>query len=152
MATPEELRDARKSYSVSLHAIIREHSNDNLQIFLLVEGKDSDYFRPRISSVFSGSDLKLHFKNIHGKSNLKNLYRSIRGNIELQNSRVCTFYDRDYEQDIAEISHDRSFITDVHSIENYYVTDNSFSSMIKSIFFADSINVEEDEAVLKICM
>lgn len=142
MTSLEGLRAARNSYTVALHGLLRDHGRDPYQLFLLVEGKDGDYYRPRVSSVFSGCRILTTFRNIQGKKNIKDLIRAIRRNADLREVRYAVFLDRDFEQDFNEMVDDCIFITCGYSIENYYTHQDVLQEVVRSALFADQIHLD----------
>ena len=148
MTSPNELRSARDSYAVVLRGIIREFEIDSSQVFMLFEGKDGEFYRPRIGMAFAGISARILYKNCKGKTNLKKLMRAIFGNNKIKCSRCLFFFDRDYEHDLAEISLSNCYITDGYSIENYYSSKEAVSAAIRGILFADAVHTEEEEELV----
>jgi hypothetical protein len=148
MVTPDSLRAARGSYAIALHGVIRDHSTDKSQVFILVEGKDSDYYRSRVAAVFATSDLKISYRNIKGKKNEKLLIKAIKGNASLSNIRYLAFFDRDYENDLAEITQPENYITPGYSIENLYTEGASVKEMVHGLLFADAVHADNDTDVV----
>ncbi|THF50770.1 DUF4435 domain-containing protein [Allorhizobium terrae] len=144
--TPESLRQSRKSYAVILQGIIREFSRDEDLFFFLVEGKDAPYYRPRINGKIPIASTKSAFKNCDGKKNLKELANAIRANSSLIRLQYFLFFDRDYENDAVQIEFGDAFVTSGYSIENYYTTAAAMSAAVRSLFFADAVHTEDDEA------
>jgi len=143
--TPETLRGKRNSYSVILQSLIREFNKNNNMYFFFLEGKDSAYYRPRISAVLAGKNGELSFKNCDGKKNVKDLATAIRLNTSLVKLQYLLFMDRDYEHDLDDISMEDTFLTEGYSVENYYTTINSVAASVKSLFFNDAVHAEDDE-------
>jgi hypothetical protein len=147
-ASPEELRSSRSSYAVVLRGIIKDLGADENPFFFLMEGKDADYYRPRIGSVFAGSRWKLHYRNCKGKKNMKPLLSAVLKNPVTQQARILFFFDRDYENDLHEIASDLSYVTDGYSIENHYSTRAAFSEICSAMFFYDIVSGENERQEL----
>lgn len=130
MITPEQLRSARESYSVVLRGIIRDIDKIPNAAFFLMEGKDGEYYRPRISSAMTGAGFSMQFRNCRGKKNLKPLLAAVLANDITKDKRILFFFDRDYEDDLIEITKDNCFVTDGYSIENYYTRKEDFCAII----------------------
>ncbi|WP_165356334.1 DUF4435 domain-containing protein [Sphingosinicella sp. BN140058] len=129
--------------------MLRDHSKDDNVVSVLVEGKDSDYFRPRMGAIFADLRLPLAYRNVRGKNNLKKLVRAVLGNVALERCKFAAFFDRDYEHDLAEILIPQAFVTDGYSIENYYTGVDSVRQSVRSLLFSDAAHSDDDDKVVE---
>lgn len=154
MKTPEELRKERFSYAIILRGLLRDIEKSPDSVFFLMEGKDGEYYRPRISALMAGFEFPSSFRNCHGKKNMKPLLIAVMSNDVTKGARILFFFDRDYENDLAEIEHHQCYVTDGYSIENHYTSVEAFSDIVSDAIFIDKINSDDDqsdlEAVIKI--
>ncbi|MBJ6121370.1 DUF4435 domain-containing protein [Sphingomonas sp. BT553] len=140
------MRSGRESYSVALYRIIKDFAKLPAKVFLLVEGKDADYYRPRASMILA--DLDLSFRNLKGKQNIKELINALLNNLSLKNLRFAVFYDRAYEADIAEITRSFAYVTDSYYIENYYIGSEAVGSAIASLLYDDAVHSDELDNII----
>jgi len=149
MLTPEDLRERRESYAVQLQSLIKDVVKYPNAAFFMMEGKDGDYYRPRIGAIMNAKEFSFHYRNFQGKDNLKNLLTSVKRNDSVNNSRILFFFDRDYEKDLNEISMTDCYVTDGYSVENNYTEISSVRSCLASIFFSDLFETKEDHDELE---
>lgn len=152
MITPESLRQSRESYAVILLGLVRDVEQISNAVFFMMEGKDSDYYRPRISAVFSGGAFVPQYRNCRGKKNMKHLLAAVRSNQAVNRARILFFFDRDYENDYQEIVGDECYVTDGYSVENHYTSRASAESCISSTFFSDVLDSDSDRQELKLLL
>ena len=149
MTSPESLRQGRNSYAVAFHGLLRDFQKDATQVFVLLEGKDADYYRLRIAAVCAGDNIKLSYRNLKGKKNEKLLITAIKGNKSCEQMRYMAFFDRDYEDDIAEIEQPENYVTPTYSIENLYTGVASVSEMIHALIFNDAVHDDNDVKIIE---
>ncbi|GJD76586.1 DUF4435 domain-containing protein [Methylobacterium goesingense] len=149
MTSPEALREGRNSYAVALHGLLRDFEKDAAQVFVLLEGKDADYYRLRISAVCVGNNIKLSYRNLKGKKNEKSLIKAMKGNKTCERMRYMAFFDRDYEDDIAEIEQPENYVTPTYAIENLYTGVDSVAEMIHALLFSDAVHDDDDVKIIE---
>lgn len=118
------------------HKFILEYSNFNNTIFYFVEGDDFCYYNPRVKKIINDKDIR-HYK-CGGKEQVLGVNRLIKNNkVNLSNdNKILYFVDRDYGINNEEISDD-IYITDLYSIENYYLNENTIKKILMDFFEID---------------
>lgn len=127
------LRENRDSYVRGLIDVIKKNqgNEDNRKIFCFVEGKDSAYYEPRVSTFIQNGE----FISSKGKEKLKELLGAIRRNRYLSSIRYIAFFDRDYEFDLDDILGDCNFVTSGYSLENKYIKYKTVRNIVRNWFF-----------------
>ncbi len=147
----DELRRARDSYAVVLRSILREHADDPNRIFCLIEGRDGAFYRPIVMHEFSAliDRHQVDFKNCSGKANVAETYKAIKSNISLNSILLIALVDRDFDEGLDDFDTRDTWVTERHSIENYYTSDRVFREIFKEVFMKDAINTESDKSLLR---
>ncbi|MBP7352563.1 MAG: DUF4435 domain-containing protein [Comamonas sp.] len=130
MITPASLRKAavhQNKYIVQMLNLLSRYTDEIIWIY---EGKDSQYYGSRISSIAGRSRIATIVAK--GKKNVIKLFEYADGNPDIDKKRLAFFVDRDFD---AEHPFDSSFyVTPCYSIENFYITDEAFSSILQNEF------------------
>lgn len=142
--TLDVLKDSLGEAAVIWEKYSRDSKIDNNRYFIFYEGKDRFYYDRRI---------RTYAKNFvqyeaRGKSNVLDLYNKIKQASEVEKDSLenkLFFIDKDYDHINSEVESD-IFRTTKYSIENYYVSENVISEILRAHF---GLN-REDENYQKI--
>lgn len=135
--TPEGLLShANTTVTTSLLRFMRKVSvyHEHV-IYCIVEGYDLPYYNVRIEAI---SGEKCEFIEANGKKNVIALYNIIKSRPEYSNLKQLYFVDQDY--DTNESIPDDIYITLGYSVENFYVSKNSYIKILEGIFHIDITN------------
>ena len=120
----------RKDFPHVLLDFNKRYGNPSRPILAVVEGKDEDYYRPRLAGFTHGK--AIHFIDADGKDNVIDLNSHLKKSSDAYDSdRYILFADKDYDDSEGD---DRLYITNRHSIENFYTCPDSFRSLIANKF------------------
>lgn len=107
---------------------------DNV-IYCVVEGYDLPYYNPRIEAI---SGRKCEFIQANGKRNVLDLHNIIKKRSEYSKLKLLYFVDRDY--DLNDSVPNDIYLTPGYSVENFYVSYDSFCKILEGIFHIDIAN------------
>ncbi|MCO7225999.1 DUF4435 domain-containing protein [Pleionea sp. CnH1-48] len=111
---------------------IRVRSKDSKVVVCIFEGEDEKYFSHRISEALA--PVKWYSINAGGRKNVLELYQVIISHPAYRESRFTCFIDRDYEYWYENPDPSRIYVTPCYSIENLYISEESFIKIISSEF------------------
>ncbi len=126
------MRQSRDSYSVAFMAFVKVHGEDSAILVCFFEGKDVQYFGPRLDMVAPG--LRWEHVSCGGKTAVKRLYELISGHAVYRDARVAFFLDRDYGLDDVPSDPDKIYCTPCYSVENLYATKEVFERVLQAEF------------------
>jgi hypothetical protein len=137
----------RKDYPYLLLEFNKRFGSPNAAAISVVEGDDESYYRPRVSAHLHDGE-EIDFVAGDGKANVMRLHAHIQANPGVyENAKYTFFVDRDY--DIAQKSGDKFYVTNVHSIENYYAGTRFLRNILRSRFgLGSSTDKTELETIL----
>ncbi len=135
----EMMKQMAFSPVVNLISVLKAHSYDKSAIICVFEGEDAKYYGSRIDSIISNKNRK----NVtcKGKSNLLALKKTVDNNINLKNVDILFFSDRDYDFD--DLTNDSIYFTPCHSVENFYVNEETFKKIICDEYGVCSVKDKE---------
>lgn len=135
--TPEELLShANEAVATPLiRFMYKVNVYNNNVIYCIVEGYDLPYYNVRIEAI---SGHKCEFIEANGKKNVIALYNIIKSRSEYSHLRQLYFVDRDYELN-NNIPND-IYITPGYSVENFYVSKDSYIKILEGIFHVNIMN------------
>ncbi|MEX0139349.1 DUF4435 domain-containing protein [Massilia sp. LMS1-1-1.1] len=121
----------------------KKYGNPMRPVLAVVEGKDEDYYRPRLSGLTRGCEI--NFIDANGKDNVIDLHEHLKISCDAYDvDRYVLFADRDYD---AIRTDARLYVTNRHSVENFYTCPESFKNLIANKF---NLNLEGREDELRI--
>lgn len=130
---PKDLLQKAQSSKVAFHKFVLLHRKYSTDLFCFFEGKDTQYYFPRINSVNEN-----HHPIICGnKKSVLETYNFIK--LKYKSFKTAFFVDSDF--DISE-EKGSLFYTCGYSIENYYCVETVFSKILKNEFFIDETNAQ----------
>lgn len=120
----------RKEFPHVLLSFNKRYGNPSQPILAVVEGKDEDYYRPRLAGLTQGKEI--YFIDADGKDNVVDMYNHLKKSVDVyEPSRYVLFADRDYDDIKGD---DRLYITSRHSVENFYTCPEAFKSLLSNKF------------------
>lgn len=144
MSYKDILIDSQKSAVAAYSKFLLQYNQFEDVVICFVEGKDIDYYYPRVSKRIS-STKDIIFYPCNGRKEVEKVCEMIKSNLSIRkNIKIMYFCDRDY--DLYEKKED-IFYTDYYSIENYYANRDFIEKIIKRVFH---INKYEED--YKICL
>ncbi|MGL5616201.1 MAG: DUF4435 domain-containing protein [Sarcina sp.] len=124
---------------------LKSNKKDDLEnnIFCFYEGKDAQYYLPRIRFV-DNNNCDIHEYHCGGKEKVLEVNKIIKEKCKIDNCKILFFVDKDFN-DNSYIESD-IYITPYYAIENFYIKDN----VIKDFLSAElQINMNGDENAKK---
>jgi len=140
---PKELiSKARNSPTVGFHKFVLLHSEFKTDLFCFFEGKDTQYYFPRIFEHYGEE----HHPIVCGNK------KTVMQTFELVSSKykhckTAFFIDNDYDDENDEL--EGVYKTPCYSIENLYCTENVLSRILKNEFMLNVLD-EEYISVMKL--
>lgn len=132
MSRLEEMRQSRESYSVAFMAFVKAYGEDSAVLVCFFEGKDVQYFGPRLDMVAPG--MRWEPVNCGGKKAVLRNHELITKHTVYRNARVAFFVDHDYGLDDVPLDSGRVYCTPCYSVENLYATKDVFERVLKAEF------------------
>lgn len=130
---PELLIEESESYPVAWDEFLNLYKKQPDSFFCFFEGfDDTKYYGIRINSIVSNSHNSFR-KNIncYGKKNVLEIFRLYSNRKKFDYAWVAFFIDRDFDSADELPKDERIYITPYYSIENFYVTDNAFETILR---------------------
>lgn len=124
---------------------LKSNKKENLQnnIFCFYEGKDAQYYIPRIR-VIDNNNCDIYDYHCGGKDKVLKINKIIKEKCGIDDCKILFFVDKDFN-DNSHIDSD-IYITPYYAIENFYIKDN----VIKDFLSAElQININGDENAKK---
>jgi len=130
---PSELLKDSKSANVVFHQFVLLHRKYKTDLFCFYEGKDTQYYFPRINLVEENH----HILVCGNKKSVLDAHKLIK--MRYSEFRTKFFIDSDFDvnEELIDV-----YITPSYSIENLYCTDKVFSNILKNEFL---LNSEDEE-------
>lgn len=123
---PKDLLNKAKSAKVAFHKFVLLHKEHESDLFCFFEGKDSQYYFPRISTVIEN-----HQPIICGnKKSVIEAYDFIKQKYPSYNTKF--FIDADFDENEQK---EDMYITCGYSIENFYCSENVLGRILVHEFF-----------------
>jgi hypothetical protein len=120
----------RKDFPHVLLSFNKRYGNPSHPILAVVEGKDEDYYRPRLAGFTQGRAIQ--FIDANGKDNVIDMNSHLKKSLDAYDpDRYVLFADRDYDDFEGD---DRLYITSRHSVENFYTCPESFRNLVTNKF------------------
>lgn len=101
-------------------------------IVIFFEGEDEKYYSVRINTT--RPDIKWASIICEGKNNVIKARDNIREHSEYKNAVCLFFVDADFDDNTTLLSYDDTYVSSCYSIENLYVSDNSFKRILSAEF------------------
>jgi hypothetical protein len=141
MSREEKLANARTQSSVIFLKFTRIIAKGLVAIFF--EGDDEKYYSVRIS--ITRSDIKWASIICEGKFNVIKARNDIKEHSEYKNSFCLFFVDADFDDNTDLHRYSDIYISPCYSIENLYISDNSFKKILSSEFKISEYNSEKED-------
>jgi len=126
MSTNDLRQASRDSAQLAYMTFIHHVREDKNGLFCFFEGKDSPYYRPRITQIFEGNYFPIRCS---GKKKVIETYDLISPHREYDNYKKAFFVDSDFE---PKLNNSAIYETPCYSIENLYTSKKSFGEILKS--------------------
>jgi hypothetical protein len=134
----------RKDFAHVLLNFNKRYGNPNQSVIAVVEGKDEDYYRPRLAGLTEGK--AIFFIDADGKDNVIELHAHLKDSQDAyESNRYVLFADKDYDDSVVD---ERLYITSRHSVENFYTCPESFRNILTSKFGLTSHDADAEVDVL----
>ena len=133
-----EMRESRESANVAFITFCNNYRKYPNHIFCFYEGEDGKYYNQRIKSVVGKNIIPIKSGN---KINTLKAWSRINKDSTYDSINKMFFVDRDMDELPSDIDDDL-YVTPCYSIENLYVSIESFSNIIESEF---SISKADDD-------
>lgn len=135
MDIKKEMDKKRNQKSTSLHFLKLKVVSTDLT-YCFVEGEeDITFYQDKLSKI--DEQLKYEFIKSDGKEKILKL-EDIVNNKLWSKYKIMLFVDKDYDN---TYNYKNIFVTDVYSIENYFVTNNVLEKILKYSFYIDNQDV-----------
>lgn len=134
---PKDLLNKAKSPKVAFHKFVLLHREHGTDLFCFFEGKDTQYYFPRIDNVIENHQ-PIKCGN---KKSVIEAYDFIK--IKYPKFKTKFFIDSDFDENEEKKD---MYITCGYSIENFYCSENVLSKILINEFFLD----KTDEVYMKI--
>lgn len=132
MSRVEVLVSSRDSLSVKFMEFTRIVSRQKGRAAVFFEGEDEKYFSIRINTI--RPEISWVGVNCNGKQNVIDMRDKIRAH-ESYNRSFCFFFvDSDFDDNTAIEKYDDVYITPCYSIENLYISKESFIRVLSAEF------------------
>ncbi len=133
-----KMRESRESANVAVIEFGNKYWKYPNHIFCFYEGEDGKYYNQRIKAVVGDKIIPIKAGN---KCNTLKAWRRINKDSTYDSINKMFFIDRDMDELPSDIDDDL-YVTPCYSIENLYVSTESFASIIESEF---SISKADDD-------
>lgn len=133
-----EMRESRESANVAYMTFCNNYRKFPNHIFCFYEGEDGKYYNQRIKSVVGNNIIPIKSGN---KNNTLKVWNKINKDSTYNYIKKMFFVDKDMDELPSDIDDDL-YVTPCYSIENLYVSTESFSNIIESEF---SISKADDD-------
>lgn len=134
MSRKDMMRNKRKITPVNLLKLLQSINNYEKTIICVFEGEDAKYYGHRIDRYFTLERENLSCK---GKSNVLALRDLVKKNQELSSAKILYFIDADFDNNEK---HEDVYCTPCYSIENLYVNEAAFKTILRDEFNISSLN------------
>jgi len=134
----ELLKTYGQSCSVQFVEFTRIHSKAEKLLICIFEGQDEKYYSLRLDSAI-GSE-KWRGVVAYGRKNVIELELLLRNHPIYSTGRFCCFIDHDFHDNFLNPNPDRIYITPCYSIENLYVSRQSFVKILSAEFGITEFN------------
>lgn len=128
MNAQELLTISKQTATVAFHKFVLLCSDKTNDLFCFFEGKDSQYYYPRIRQF---ADRNFHPISCGNKSTVISTFEIISKSDSYKKFRTSFFIDRDFD---SPINIDSIYETPCYSIENFYVNKWCLSEILKNEF------------------
>lgn len=133
---PAEILKNSHSSNVVFHKFVLLHRLHKEDLFCFYEGRDSQYYFPRINSV----EERHHTLVCGNKKAVQESYKTIKS--KYPQFRTKFFIDSDFDENEELID---LYITPTYSIENFYCSENVISNILKNEFLFHTSDEEYNE-------
>lgn len=136
----DRLLEETESDSVLFMEYVNFVPKDSETILCFFEGYDSKYYEIRIRGIHNGKTIIS--KPCGSKIKLINLFNEINKNAVRKRGIIEYFFvDRDFD-DNRDLN-DEIYVTNVYSIENYYISDSAMKRILINEFHFDELNMDD---------
>lgn len=143
MSNPAQLREGRDKPQVAYAEFLQSIGQYPGRLFCFFEGKDNTYYVPRIKK-FTSDYQPIRCGN---RDSVLKVHKLISNHSEYNKYKKAFFIDRDFNKPIRETL-PPIFETPCYSIENLYVSQNSFREILTNGFHLSEVS---DKDVFELC-
>ncbi|QXP54140.1 DUF4435 domain-containing protein [Cellulophaga sp. HaHa_2_1] len=134
MNPKELLKRSQNSPTVAFHKFVLLHRKNKSDLFCFYEGKDAQYYYPRIKDRYGDK----HHPIICGnKKSVVKVFEKVQS--KYKTIKTAFFIDSDYDNKIYE---DKIYNTPCYSIENLYCSESVLARILKNEFLLSEIDNE----------
>lgn len=126
------------SHTVKFLELTRIYSKFKDNLICIFEGQDEKYFSPRLNLKIG--DKNWNGINSGGRKVVLELYKLLSNHDLYKTSNYCCFIDRDFQDWFKNPDSDKIYITNGYSIENNYVKESVFKSILSCEFNVTEFN------------
>lgn len=128
----DEMRTSRKSASTAYIDFLNDIKLDEHKVFCFFEGEDRKYYMKRLVKSLNLSLDSIKSYQCNGKKEVIRILEILRARNYDAIYNTLFFIDKDYDK--IDIEHNKLYITDAYSIENYYVSKSTFGRILQIEF------------------
>ena len=129
----DRMRASREEPSVILIKYNQRRSTLSEDLFLAVEGgEDVIFYEAVVSRVIGEEAPDHHFFVCDGKDRVLELFDILKDNLEISSKNVLFFVDNDFDGYKGRAPHDRLYVTNAYSIENYLSSKSTLDRLLKA--------------------
>lgn len=138
-----EMRKARENSNVAFITFCENYIRYPNHTYCFYEGEDGKYYNQRIKAVV-GEDI-IPIKAGNKRDTLK-AWRKISKDSTYDSINTMFFVDRDMD-DLPEDIDNNLYVTPCYSIENFYVSEDTFANIIESEFSVSKIDKDYEKCI-----
>lgn len=127
----------RKKSRLGLDHKIRLFLKKEEDVYCFVEGKDSEYYYPKIQAH---TEKKISFFDSNGRENVIRIHDIIQKIKKFSNYKILYFIDKDFNADVIS---EAIYQTPCYSIENLYVHKSVVSSILEYSWHIEKEDIEK---------
>lgn len=146
MSYLSELRKSKEKHQVAFTEFASSTRNRSSHLFCFFEGKDNDYYVPRIKRYTND----YYTINCNGREKVLKVYELIVAKTEYQKYKKAFFIDRDFNPPLS-LTEPPIFETPCYSIENLYVSQSVFREILTNLFGLSATNDKNYSICLNLC-
>ncbi len=126
-----DMRAGREASSTAFMNFASYRRYYNIYAFCFYEGVDGKYYDNRIRKIIGNQVIHIKAGN---KNKVLQVMKLIKGKHEYDNINLMFFVDRDMDFQMQEYNNKDIYVTPCYSIENLYVSEESFGKILETEF------------------
>lgn len=141
----ESMRAGKSKEQVAFLEFMLHTDKGIIGLFCFFEGRDRPYYEHRIQQFIPLE--QIHSIPCGGRDKVLKVHRLISNHSEYQRYKKAFFIDRDFNPPLATNYDPPIFETPCYSIENLYVSENSFKLILKGILALSEVSQAYEDAI-----